>query len=117
MTRASPGGSAGVRCIGPHWWNGPRAHDDAVSPAPAHSPGNCGSCPKASSCQAVSGDPPSTSRCSPIPYARLRIVDSTEVRLVFGSLYAPPTSSHRPSASSRRRNARSAGTVSHHGLR
>ena len=44
MTGASPVPPVGLS-IGPHWWNGPRAHDDAVSPASAQSPGNCGSCP------------------------------------------------------------------------
>jgi hypothetical protein len=76
----------GVFSIGPHWWNGPRAHELVVSPASAANPGNAGSCPNASSCQAVSGRPPNTSRWNPMPCTKFRIVVSGSVRLVFGSL-------------------------------
>ncbi len=71
---------------GPHWWNGPRAHEDDVIPAAAISPGYPGSCPNASSIQPVRGSPPRTSRWKPTPRTALRIVDSAPVRLVFGSL-------------------------------
>ena len=71
---------------GPHWWNGPRAHDDEVSPAPAISPGNPGSNPNASSIHADPTSAPSTPRWNPIPYTAFLIVVSAPVRLVFGSL-------------------------------
>ena len=53
--------------FGPHSWNGPRAHELELRPASAMIPGNCGSWPKASNCQAVAGAPPRTSRWYPIP--------------------------------------------------
>ena len=82
----SAGNCISVLTSGPHWWNGPRAHDDEVSPAPAISPGNPGSNPNASSIQADSGEAPSTPRWNPIPYTALRMVVSAPVRFVFGSL-------------------------------
>ena len=82
----SAGNCIRVLSSGPHWWNGPRAHDDDVSPADAISPGKPGSCPNASSIHADRGSAPSTSRWNPIPYTALRIVVSALVRFVFGSL-------------------------------
>ena len=52
---------------GPHWWNGPRAHDEELSPAAAMSPGNPGSNPNASSIHADAGSAPSTPRWNPMP--------------------------------------------------
>ena len=73
--------------VGPHWWNGPRAHDEEVSPAAAISPGNPGSNPNASSIHAdARRPPPSTPRWKPMPYTALRMVVSAPVRFVFGSL-------------------------------
>ena len=72
--------------FGPHWWNGPLAHDDSVIPAAAISPGKAGSSPNASSIHAVLGSAPSTSRWKARPWTALRIVDSALVRFVFGSL-------------------------------
>ncbi len=86
MRFGSRGSSPKTDSVGPHWWNGPRAHELEVTPASAISPGNCGSCPKASSCQAVSGDAPMTPRWKPSPYRALRMVASAPVRLVLGSL-------------------------------
>ena len=71
---------------GPHWWNGPRAHADEVSPAAAISPGYPGSCPNTSSIHADRGSPPNTSRWNPIPYTALRMMASALIRLVLGSL-------------------------------
>jgi len=71
---------------GPHWWNGPRAHDDEVSPAAAIRPGYPGSCPNTSSIHADRGSPPNTSRWNPIPYTALRMIASGLIRLVLGSL-------------------------------
>ena len=82
----SAGNCIRVFSSGPHWWNGPRAHDDEVSPAPAISPGNPGSKPNASSIQADPTSAPSTPRWNPIPYTAFLIVVSAPVRLVFGSL-------------------------------
>src|ERR1700721_1846847 len=56
----SAGNCIRVFSSGPHWWNGPRAHDDEVSPAPAISPGNPGSKPNASSIHAAPTSPPRT---------------------------------------------------------
>ena len=103
MTVASPASPPGPVSIGPHWWNGPRAQDDEVSPASAMMPGNWGSCPNTSSCQAVCGSPPRTSRWKPTPYTAFRMVSSAPVRLVFGSFHVPPISSSRSSSSSWRR--------------
>src|SRR5215475_8844653 len=85
----SAGNCIRVFSAGPHWWNGPRAHDEEVSPAAAISPGNPGSKPNASSIHAdagaVPGTPvPSTPRWKPTPYTALRMVVSAPVRLVFG---------------------------------
>src|SRR6516164_2280718 len=82
----SAGNCIRLLSAGPHWWNGPRAHDDDVSPACAISPGNPGSKPNASSIHAEPGSPPSTSRWKPTPYTALRMVVSALVRLVLGSL-------------------------------
>src|SRR6185437_4580683 len=87
----SAGNCISVLTAGPHWWNGPRAHDEEVSPACAISPGNPGSNPNASSIHADAGAASATPRpriprWNPIPYTALRIVVSAPVRLVFGSL-------------------------------
>src|SRR5215472_16515102 len=82
----SAGNCIRVLSSGPHWWNGPRAHEDEVSPAAAIGPGNPGSWPKESTIQADRGSAPSTSRWKPTPYTALRMVVSALVRLVFGSL-------------------------------
>src|SRR6516165_8167962 len=71
---------------GPHWWNGPRAHAEEVSPAAAIRPGYPGSCPNTSSIHADLGSPPNTSRWNPIPYTALRMIASALIRLVLGSL-------------------------------
>src|ERR1700758_2017496 len=82
----SAGNCISVLTAGPHWWNGPRAHDEEVSPACAISPGDPGSNPKASRIHADAGSAPRIPRWNPIPYTALRIVVSAPVRLVFGSL-------------------------------
>ena len=71
---------------GPHWWNGPRAHAEELSPAAAIRPGYPGSNPNASSIHADLGSPPNTSRWNPIPCTALRMMASGPIRLVFGSL-------------------------------
>lgn len=113
----SRGSSPNTERVGPHWWKGPRAQELEETPASAMIPGNCGSCPNASSCQAVSGDAPRIARWYPSPYRALRTVASAPVRLVFGSLYVPPMISTRPVRISSRRKPRSSGKAFQYGLR